>query len=183
MGHGQKVQHCEWRVSIHAPAARLMSACWPCAPSLIHVDQRQRACAGVQDVKPTAQGPASHPPCEVGELFRSDLKIARYSDYGLIKISCKFRFYDCETVNMKGSVLVRIVADKWRVYTFSVSGFHYFEGRFPTHYGFNCLERILAAANRLSSIRAIYFFWLRRRIGDRFLSKSGCLLSIMWAKP
>lgn len=32
MGHGQKVQHCEWRVSIHAPAARLMSAAGPVLP-------------------------------------------------------------------------------------------------------------------------------------------------------
>ena len=67
MGHGQKVQHCEWRVSIHAPAARLMSA----------ADPRQRACAGVQDVKP---GSASHPPCEVSGLFRSEFKMARESE-------------------------------------------------------------------------------------------------------
>ena len=32
MGHGQKVQHFEWRVSIHAPAARLMSAADPVLP-------------------------------------------------------------------------------------------------------------------------------------------------------
>ena len=47
-------------------------------------------------MKPTAQEPASHPPCEVGELFRSELKIARWIDYGVIKISYKFRFMSFE---------------------------------------------------------------------------------------
>jgi hypothetical protein len=56
----------------------------------------------------------------VGELFRSELKISRWSEYGVIKISYKFSFMSFETNlparqvtklngNHEGSVLVRLL--------------------------------------------------------------------------
>jgi hypothetical protein len=47
-------------------------------------------------VKPAAQEPASHPPCEVRELFRTELKIASSSDYGRDQDFMEVPFYNLE---------------------------------------------------------------------------------------
>ena len=102
-GHGPKsAQRVE--SSIHAQkdsltrrilfAARWFRCCWPCAPLLIHVDQRQRKqlCWSGNVVNTAAQGQQRLPPMRCANCCFGELRIATCNEMRTDQILCKFVF-------------------------------------------------------------------------------------------